>query len=106
MRRLARLGHIFALQTRGRLERVVKTVRIWLALSPAPHRQPRSIHRPDGRPRLALRFLLHPSRWFTWSETAGRFGYFVKCAHLVPSHRSPKRIASTTPARSRLTLKR
>ncbi len=50
--REANTGHP---QSFGRLEHLVKCVSIWLAVSPAPQRQPQGICRPGGRSRLASR---------------------------------------------------
>jgi len=50
-------ARILALQTHGRLAQLTKCDRMPLAVSLEPQRQPQSIRRPGGRPRLAFAFL-------------------------------------------------
>jgi excisionase family DNA binding protein len=63
--------------------------RIPLAVSRVPHRQPRSIRGPGGRPRLNLKF---PRRRSTSPEAAGLFAHVVKCARILRPVPAVKRL--------------
>jgi hypothetical protein len=56
---------IFGLRNHGRLEQSTKCILIALAMSLVPQRQPQSIRRLGGRPRLAFEFFPRRSELFT-----------------------------------------
>jgi hypothetical protein len=47
-----------------------------------PQPQPHFIRGPRGRSRLGFPVLRRRSKWFTWSEAAGRFAHMVKCVRI------------------------